>query len=33
MHKGIALSAAVEQIHDGSSLMIGDDLVDGRPAG
>jgi hypothetical protein len=33
MHKGIALSAAVEQIHDGLSLMIGNDLVGGRPAG
>ena len=31
MHKGIALSAAVEQIHDGSSLMIGGFMGIGSP--
>ena len=31
MHKGNALSAAVEQIHDGSSLMIGGFMGIGSP--
>jgi acetate CoA/acetoacetate CoA-transferase alpha subunit len=31
MHKGIALSAAVEKIHDGSSLMIGGFMGIGSP--
>jgi acetate CoA/acetoacetate CoA-transferase alpha subunit len=31
MHKGIGLSAAVEQIHDGSSLMIGGFMGIGSP--